>query len=159
MEGTGSNLRLPLNPPFFNEADQSYDASTGAGTITRGFSDVIVRERPSGLIRVWNTDLRPQFTQQWHLTLEYQLTSATSISAAYVGHNATHLVAPTDWNQPLPGTGPASTWINFNLRRPLYSALPAVTQISGTDSWARSNYNALQVFGRQRLIRGFEFLM
>ncbi len=159
MEGTGSNLRLPLNPPFFNEADQSYDASTGAGTITRGFSDVIVRDRPSGLIRVWNPDLRPQFTQQWNLTLEYQLTGATSISAAYVGHNATHLVAPTDWNQPLPGTGPANTWINFNLRRPLYSALPAVTQISGTDTWARSNYNALQVFGRQRLTRGFEFLL
>jgi len=159
MEGTGSNLRLPLNPPLFSEADQSYDASTGAGTITRGFTDVTIRNVPSGLIRVWNPDLRPQFTQQWNLTLEYQLSNTASVSAGYVGHNATHLVAPTDWNQPLPGTGAPSTWVNFNLRRPLYSVLPSVTQISGTDSWAISNYHALQVMGRQRLAKGFEFML
>jgi hypothetical protein len=62
MEGTGSNLRLPLNPPLFSEADQTYDATTGPGTITRGFTDVIVRNTPAGNIRVWNPDLRPQFT-------------------------------------------------------------------------------------------------
>jgi hypothetical protein len=92
-----------------------------------------------------------------------------SFSAAYVGHDATHLVAPTDWNQPLPGVGPAfrtnpdgSTtvlWSNFNLRRPLYSVLPAVTQISGTDTWAVSNYHGLQVMARQRLSKGFEFML
>ncbi|MFN0122780.1 MAG: carboxypeptidase regulatory-like domain-containing protein [Blastocatellia bacterium] len=169
MEGTGSNLRLPLNPPLFSEADQSYDASTGVGTISRGFTDVVVRNIPSGLIRVWNPDLRPQFTQQWNLTMEYQLSNSMSVSAGYVGHNATHLVAPTDWNQPLPGQGPAfrtnpdgSTailWSNFNLRRPLYNVLPLVTQISGTDTWARSNYHALQVMARQRLTKGFEFML
>ncbi len=159
MEGTGSNLRLPLNPPFFSEADQTYDASTGAGTITRGFTDVIIRNQPSGLIRVWNPDLRPQFTQQWNLALEYQFTGSTSVTAAYVGHKADHLVAPTDWNQPLPGTGPTNTWAPTNSRRPLFAALPAVTAISGTDSWARSNYHGLQVSARQRLTRGFEFLL
>jgi outer membrane receptor protein involved in Fe transport len=158
MEGTGSNLRLPLNPPLFSEADQTYDATTGPGTITRGFTDVIVRNTPAGNIRVWNPDLRPQFTQQWNLALEYQLTSSTSISAAYVGHKADHLVAPTDTNQPLPGTGPPSTWAPLDSRRPLFSVYPRVTQVSGTDSWARSNYHGLQVFGRQRLVSGFEFL-
>lgn len=159
MEGTGSNLRLPLNPPFFSEAQVSYDSSTGAGTIAKGFTDVIVLDKPSGLIRVWDPNLRPQFTQQYNLTLEYQILKNTSISAGYVGHNATHLVAPTDWNQPLPGTGPASTWVNFNLRRPLYPVLPAVTQISGTASWAVSRYNGLQVSARQRLTKGFEYLL
>ncbi len=158
MEGTGSNLRLPLNPPLFSEADQTYDATTGPGTISRGFTDVIIRNIPSGLIRVWNVDLRPQFTQQWNLALEYQLTKSTSLSASYVGHKADHLVAPTDWNQPLPGTGAPSTWAPLNSRRPLFGVLPAVTNISGTDSWARSNYHSLQVFGRQRLSKGFEFL-
>ncbi|HEY7499546.1 MAG TPA: TonB-dependent receptor [Vicinamibacterales bacterium] len=158
MEGTGSNLRLPLNPPLFSEADTTFDRSSGPGTITRGFTDVIVRDQPSGLIRVWNPDLRPQFTQQWNMTFEYQLTPASSATIGYVGHKATHLVAPTDWNQPLPGTGPASTWIPFQQRRPLFSVLPAVTQISGTDSWAISNYNALQASARQRYSRGLEFL-
>lgn len=158
MEGTGSNLRLPLNPPLFSEADQTYDATTGPGSITRGFQDVIVRNTPAGNIRVWNPDLRPQFTQQWNLALEYQLTPTTSLSASYVGHKADHLVAPTDWNQPLPGVGAPSTWTSLNSRRPFFAAYPLVTQISGTDSWARSNYHALQVFGRQRLTKGFEFL-
>lgn len=160
MEGTGSNLRLPLNPPFFSEADFTYDATTGAGTITRGFNDVIVRNVPSGLIRVWDPNLRPQFTQQYNLTLEYQLDGSTSLSVAYVGNQATHLVAPTDWNQPLPGpsnVAPAS-WASTQARRPLFGVLPAVTQISGTGSWAISNYNSLQVGLRKRLAKGFEYM-
>ena len=31
MEGTGANLRLPLNPPFFFESAVTYDRTTGAG--------------------------------------------------------------------------------------------------------------------------------
>jgi hypothetical protein len=159
MEGTGSNLRLPLNPPFFAEADVTFDTGSGPGTITRGFTDVIVRDRPAGLIRVWNPDLRPQFTQQWNLTFEYQVRPTTTATVGYVGHKATHLVAPTDWNQPLPGTGPPSTWLPFQQRRPLYSVLPTVTQISGTDSWAVSNYHALQSSVRRRYAKGLEGLV
>ncbi|MBA3711255.1 MAG: TonB-dependent receptor [Pyrinomonadaceae bacterium] len=159
MEGTGSNLRLPLNPPFFSEADRPFDATTGPGTISTGFTDVIVRNQPFGQIRIWNPDIRPQFTQQWNGTLEYQLTNSISLTTAYVGHKATHLVAPTDWNQPLPGTGPPSTWLPLQQRRPFFSVFPLVTQVSGTDSWARSNYHALQASSRQRFSRGLEFLI
>jgi hypothetical protein len=159
MEGTGSNLRLPLNPPFFAEADAAYDLGTGPGTITKGFTDLIVRDKPSGLIRVWDPNVRPQFTQQYNLSLEYEVTRSMSLTAAYVGHNATHLVAPTDWNQPLPGVGPATTWVNFNLRRPLTPVLPDVTQISGTGTWSVSRYNGLQVSARQRFSRGLEYLL
>ena len=158
MEGTGSNLRLPLNPPFFSEADTTYDRSSGPGSIARGFTDLLTRDQIFGQIRVWNPDLRPQFTQQYNLTFEYQLTPASTVTLGYVGHNATHLVAPTDWNQPLPGTGPPSTWLPLQQRRPLYSVYPLVTQISGTDSWAVSNYNALQAGARRRHSNGLEFL-
>src|SRR5262249_58085695 len=113
MDARGEISRLPLNPPFFSEADRTYNTASGAGTITTGFSDVIVRNQIAGLIRVWDKNLRPQFTQQYNLTLEYQLANTMSVSAAYVGNRATHLVAPTDFNQPFPGTG------GFNLRLPL----------------------------------------
>jgi hypothetical protein len=161
MEGTGSNLRLPLNPPLFSEADFTYDQTTGAGTITRGFNDVVVRDQPSGLIRVWDPNIRPQFTQQWNLTLEYQLASATSLSVAYVGNDATHLVAPTDWNQPLPGPSNVapSQWASIQTRRPLFATRPLVTNISGTATWGISNYNGLQVSLRQRSTKGMEFLL
>jgi hypothetical protein len=158
MEGTGSNLRLPLNPPFFTEADTTYDRTSGAGSIVRGFTDLLTRDAIFGQIRVWNPNLRPQFTQQYNLTFEYQLSPVSTVTLGYVGHNATHLVAPTDWNQPLPGTGPASTWLPLQQRRPLFSVYPLVTQISGTDSWAVSNYNALQAGARRRHSNGLEFL-
>jgi hypothetical protein len=158
MEGTGSNLRLPLNPPFFSEADTTFDKSSGPGSITRGFTDLLASGQIFGQIRVWNPNLRPQFTQQYNLTFEYQLTPGSTVTLGYVGHNATHLVAPTDWNQPLPGTGPPSTWLPLQQRRPLYSVYPLVTQISGTDSWAVSNYNALQAGLRRRYSKGLEFL-
>ena len=159
MEGTGSNLRLPLNPPFFTESDRPFDLSSGAGTITNGFTDLVVRDKPAGQLRIWDPNLRPQFTQQWNLTLEYELFQNTSLSAAYVGHFATHLVAPTDVNQPLPGTGPAATWIPAQNRRPLYSIYPDVTQTSVTDSWAVSRYHSLQVSVRQRYSRGLEYML
>jgi hypothetical protein len=158
MEGTGSNLRLPLNPPFFTESDRPYDLSSGAGTITVGFTDLVPRDKPFGQLRIWNPDLRPQFTQQWNLTLEYQLFKNTSVTGAYVGHWATHLVAPTDINQPLPGTGAASTWIPAQNRRPLFAIYPDVTQTSVTDSWAISRYHSFQASARQRFTRGLEFL-
>jgi hypothetical protein len=162
MEGTGSNLRLPLNPPFFSEADFTFDETSGGGTITTGFTDVVVRDRPAGLIRVWDPSLRPQFTQQWNLTVEYQLSKSLVVSGAYVGHDATHLVAPTDFNQPLPGPAnvPPDQWPLTQLRRPLalFSDLDDVTQISGTASWAISNYNAFQANVRQRYAKGLEFL-
>lgn len=158
MEGTGSNLRLPLNPPFFTESDRTYDPSSGAGTIALGFTDLLPTGKPTGQLRVWSPDLRPQFTQQWNLTLEYQLYRNMSLTAGYVGHFATHLVAPSDINQPLPGTGPASTWTAAQTRRPLYSLYPDVTQTSVTDSWAKSKYHSLQVSARQRLSKGLEFM-
>ena len=40
LEGTGANLRLTLNPPFFTESNFTYD-STSPGRITTGFTDVI----------------------------------------------------------------------------------------------------------------------
>jgi hypothetical protein len=160
MEGTGSNLRLPLNSPLFLEVEKNFDPTSGPGKVATGFADVIPSPGTiAGQIRVWDPNLRPQFTQQYNLTLEYQLSNATSVSAAYVGHRATHLVAPTDWNQPLPDPGSPSTWRPLDARRPLAGVRPGVTQISGTESWAISNYNSLQVSARQRSSKGLEFLL
>lgn len=158
LEGTGANLRLPLNPPFFTESDRPFDATSGPGRITAGFTDVIVRDQPAGLIRIWNPNLRPQFTQQWNGAVEYQLANKLTFTAAYVGHKATHLVAPTDFNQPVADPGPVATWRPTQQRRPLFSVLPLVTSISGTDSWSISNYHSGQFSLRQRFARGAEFL-
>ncbi len=158
MEGTGSNLRLPLNPPFFFESDVRYDQTTGAGTITSGFQGLVARDQVSGQPRAWDPNLRPQFTQQWNAFAEYRLTSGMSAQVGYVGHHATKLVTPIEGNQPLPGTGDPTTWAPLDRRRPLFSALPLVTNISTTASRGISNYNALQASIRQRDWKGLEFM-
>jgi hypothetical protein len=158
MEGTGANLRLPLNPPLFFESGVTYDATTGPGTIRTGFADLVPATTPSGNVRAYDPDLRPQFTQQWNTFVEYRLTSAMSAQVGYVGHHATHLVTPTEGNQALPGTGDPATWAPKNTRRPLYGPLPLVTTIATTSARSGSKYHSMQASVRQRPARGVEFL-
>lgn len=152
LEGTGANLRLPLNPPNFVESDVPY--SVGApGTITTGFVGLIARDQLSGQIRAWDPNLRPAFIQQYNLSTEYQLRGDLSFTTAYVGQKGTHLIVPREGNQAV-----ASTSSEINQRRPLYGVLPAVTQISYTESSSVMNYNSLQVTGRKRYAAGLEFI-
>jgi Carboxypeptidase regulatory-like domain len=158
MEGTGANLRLPLNPPFFFESEVRYDTTSGPGTIATGFEGLQALNRPSGQVRAWDPKLRPQFTQQWNVFAEYLLGSKSSINVGYVGNRSTELVTPIDGNQPLPGTGDPSTWLPVQQRRPLYRFNPDITSISTTASRGRSDYNALQSQFKQRLWQGLEFV-
>jgi outer membrane receptor protein involved in Fe transport len=158
MEGTGANLRLPLNPPFFFESEVRYDTTSGPGTIATGFQGLQALDRPSGQLRAWDPKLRPQFTQQWSLFVEYLLGSKSSINVGYVANWSTELVTPVDGNQPLPGTGDPGTWLPVQQRRPLYAFNPAIASISTTASAGRSNYNGLQSTFKQRLWRGLDFV-
>ena len=170
MEGTGANLRLPLNPPFFIETDFNYDART-PGSITRGFSDVVTaniafdmpRPAAAGVVpqlqgRAWDLNLRPQQTSQLNFTLEYQIDNNTSVSAGYVGQKGTHLVAPVEANQPLPGVGLFANWTNLNLRRPLINILPNLSNVARTESSATMDYHSLQTTLRRRLKGGLDFI-
>ena len=158
MEGTGANLRLPLNPPLFFESAVSYDQTTGAGTIQTGFAELVPGTTPSGNVRAYDPNLRPQFSQQWNLFSEYRLTSAMSAQIGYVGHHADHLVSPVEGNQALPGVGDPSTWAPKNTRRPLFAAQPLVTTIATTAARSGSRYKSMQASVRQRSANGVEFL-
>lgn len=150
LEGTGANLRLPLNPPFFFESHVDY-STAAPGSIREGFSGLAGSTELQGLVRAWNPDLRPAFIQQYNLTLERQFGNTFSVSAGYVGQKGTHLVVPRDPNQP---TMPCP---NPQVCRPLYNVLPLVTNIAYTDSSANMNYNSLQVSARKRASHGLEF--
>src|SRR5258707_7137508 len=156
-KGGGANWGLPLTPPWFYESNVTFDANA-PGDIRIGFSDVVpLGNVLAGQVRYWNPDLRPAFIQQYNFSLEYQFLRSFSMTAAYVGQKGTHLVNPREYNQPLPGTGPLSTWLPAVQRQPEYRVMPLVTTISGTDSSSVMNYNSLQVSGRKRLSHGLEF--
>ena len=157
MEGTGANLRLPLNPPFFFESEVVYDATSGAGTIVTGFEGLRAPTGLSGQPRAWDPKLRPQFTQQWNVFAEYLLGTRSSINIGYVGSKSKHLVTPVDGNQPLPGEGDPRTWLPVQQRRPLYRFNPLITSISTTAARGRAQYHGLQTTFKQRLWEGLDF--
>jgi hypothetical protein len=115
-------------------------------------------DEPSGQVRAWDPNLRPQFTQQWNVSAEWLVGPSVSLTVGYVGNKATHLVTPVEGNQPLAGEGDPSTWAPLQERRPLYASAPLITNVSTTASRGRSNYNALQVSLRQRPSHGLEYL-
>jgi len=168
LEGTGANLRLPLNPPFFTESNVTYDAAS-PGKITTGFADLVARGDLTGPRssptaapfyqgRAWDLNLRPQMTNQFNFAIERQLDQATSVNIAYVGQRGTHLVIPHEANNPLPGVGAFNTWAPINDRRPLATVLPNVGNIALTEASGTSWYNALQISGRRRMTGGLEML-
>src|SRR5262249_40318645 len=132
MEGTGANLRLPLNPPFFFESAVSYDVTTGAGSGANGFADLVPGTKPSGNVRAYDPNLRPHFRQQWNVFVERELSPPLSAQIGYVGHHADPLVTPVEGTQPLPGVGDPSTWAPKPPRRPLYAAQPLITTVATT---------------------------
>jgi hypothetical protein len=158
MEGTGANLRLPLNPPFFFESAVAYDRTTGAGSVSSGFADLVPGTRPTGNVRAYDPNLRPQFTQQWNAFVEYRVTDGMSAQVGYVGHHADHLVTPVEGNQALPGVGDPATWAPKPTRRPLFAAQPLITTIATTAARGSSRYKSLQASVRQRNWNGLEFL-
>ncbi len=161
MEGTGKNLRLPANPPFFFEGQRAYDLTTGPGTAAIGFDDVTPSTNggPGTLFRIFAPDLRPQLTKQWNVFVERKLTDTISAQVGYVGSRSTHMVVPFDFNQPEPDPGPVETWRPLAERRPLHALNPDLdTQTSGTNSIGIGAYDALQASVRQRPSEGLEFL-
>jgi outer membrane receptor protein involved in Fe transport len=158
LEGTGANLRLTLNPPFFVDASctAGLPCSNGAAflSVTNGFYRPADPSVYSGNVRAWQPNLKPALIQQYNLTTEYQLNNVTSLTIAYLGQNGNHLVDPREGNQRpcLTCDLPITT---LSLLNP---ALSQITNISFTESEAVMNYNALQVTARKRTSHGFEFL-
>jgi carboxypeptidase family protein len=157
MEGTGANQRLTLNTPFFFESQVSYDRTSGPGTFATGFEGLQALDRPSGQLRAWDPNIRPQLTHQWNLFGEYLLGSRSSINIGYVGSDSKYIIMTIDANQPLPGTGPPSTWLPAQQRRPLYPFNPDITNMIETTSRGIANYHALQATFKQRLRDGLAF--
>lgn len=160
MEGTGKNLRLTQNPPFNFEGRRVFDATTGAGTASAGFSDIVpnVNGGAGTLYRIFAPDLRPQLTKQWNVFFERKLTDALSAQVGYVGSRSSHMVVPFDFNQPEPDPGPVDTWRPIDERRPLHDLNPNIGVTSGTNSIGVGAYDALQASLRQRPTDGLEFL-
>ncbi len=75
LEGTGTNLRLPINPPFAHENDNQYTNSAVYGvkpgsTLDQGFLPFSQSSNQfvGATLRVWDPNVRPAVSNQWNLS-------------------------------------------------------------------------------------------
>jgi hypothetical protein len=158
LEGTGTNLRLPINPPYAHETDANYTSlSLPTTTLSQGLTPLAASSNPfqgAGL-RVWDPNIRPAVSNQWNFTIQQQLSGTTTLQAGYVGQKTTHLMVPMPYFQSQllsNGTVAPSPYLAGNPY-----VYDAISQISGTASNGNQSYNALQVVLQKRLSEGLEY--
>jgi hypothetical protein len=157
LEGTGTNLRLPLNPPLNQEFENRYDSlSLPRSRTEQGLTVLGTASDPFGgtNIRLWDPNLRPAAIQQWNVSIQDELSATTTLQAAYVGQHSTHLMVPMPYFQRYlnpDGTTSPSPFLSGN------PALANIAQISGTASNGNQRYDALQVVLQKRLSDGLQY--
>ncbi len=158
LEGTGTNLRTTLNPPFESEFQTYYNtpAYTMPGsTLDQGLSGLNPKNPYVGAtIRLWDPFVQPAKVQQWNLSIDYQLPANNVLTAGYVGQHGTHLMVPMPYLQNIVTNGVVT-------QGPYLSGNPTlrseISQISGTASVGRQGYNALQATVRKRFSVGLQY--
>lgn len=158
LEGTGTNLRETMNPPFQQEFTALYNtpAYTMPGsTLDQGLSALNPNNTyANATIRLWDPNVRPANAQQWNLALDYELPHNNVLTVAYVGQHGTHLMVAMPYKQNIVTNGVVT-------QGPYLSGNPVlrneIAQISGTASIANQKYNALQTTLRKRFSMGLEY--
>ena len=156
LEGTGTNLRLPMNPPFTRpEFETDYSTSNLPATRTgQGLLPPTTDLFQNALIRLWDPNIQPAISQQWNLMVQHQFTGSTSLQAGYVGQHATHLMVPMPYLQKqlhADGTITPSPYLSGNPA--LQSEL---SEISGTAAIGNMRYDALQATLQRRFASGLQ---
>ena len=157
LEGTGTNLRLTINPPFSSEKNAVYNTaaySLPGSTLDQGYTPIASSSDPykGANLHVWDPNVRPAVSLQWNVSLQQQLTNTSTLQVAYVGQKNDHLVVAEPYMQK------QMTWQGTILPSPYLSGNPSLVndigQISGTASSGNQSYNALQVVLKQNLRNG-----
>lgn len=148
QEGTGTNLRLPLNPPYFNELDLTNGPTAVGLPIERGFEGIREKDAMTGaVLRAIASDFRPARSHQWHLTAEAAV-GAFLVSTGYVGQIGNYLAVPVNANQASQPGG----------ARPLDAYLPQIGSVILTSSIGQQRYDSLQTVVRRTYAKGWSLI-
>ncbi|MGO9084718.1 MAG: carboxypeptidase regulatory-like domain-containing protein [Candidatus Sulfotelmatobacter sp.] len=156
LEGTGTNLRLTLNPPFTPaEINTVYNGTALPLTDT---TDGIVGGATSpscaapayacyaeSLLRAWDPKVQPAIADEWNLTIQHQFADNTTFQIGYVGQKGTHLMVPFDYGQRvvLPNSACATPPCSAN--SPYFAPNLALYSVLGNPALTDSNGNLLSV--------------
>jgi hypothetical protein len=156
LEGTGNNLRLPMNPPFTTPEFET-DYRTGnlpATTTGQGLLPPTNDPFQNAVIRLWDPNIQPAISQQWNLAVEHLFTDTTNFQVAYVGQHGTHLMVAMPYLQAQLHPGGAITPSPYLSGNPTLQS--ELSQISGTASIGNMRYDALQATLQKRFSNGFQ---
>jgi hypothetical protein len=181
QEGTGEYNRLATNAPWNNDLSVQLTPGTNGAIpgnqvfLDQGFAGLFaaqtgapcntstVTSAPKSCfagvrLHIQDPNYRPAVSNQWNFAIQRQLTSSTTIQAAYVGQHNDHLASILDAGQKLllpDGSVVQGPYLSGNPT--LLADGPGQRRLNATVGVA--NYNALQVSAQQRLSRGLDFLM
>jgi Carboxypeptidase regulatory-like domain/TonB dependent receptor len=159
LEGTGTNLRLTLNPPFAIEHDIPYSPSQTPSTLAQGYTifggQSIASAFNGAGLRLWDPNTRPAVSDQWNFTVQHQFGNATTVQVGYVGQRNTHLMVPIFASQKfLNPNGTVSPGLYLAGNPTLQNEIGTAKL---TDSNGNQSYHALQLAFQRRLSNGLEF--
>ena len=153
LEGTGTNLRLPRNPPFTPPEVGAQYASATVQTQAGPGGELPGDPFAGAIMYVWDKTVQPALDQQWNLTLQQQVTPTTTVQIGYVAQKADHLMVPMPYLQKQLVNGVATTPLYFNNNPSLINVL---SNVSGTASVGYMRYNSLQAVLQKRIANGLE---
>jgi hypothetical protein len=105
LEGTGTNLRLPRNPPYTpTQIGGTNNYTTGATPYTTEAGATGGAEpQPQAVVGsnmfAWGPVVQPAIAEQWNFSIQHELNKTLTFQVGYVGQKATHLVVPLDLGQ------------------------------------------------------------
>jgi hypothetical protein len=163
LEGTGTNLRLAINPPFAVEHDDQWSGSGNyktlpGSTLDQGFAPFFANagdQFHAVTLRVWDPTDRPAVANQWNFTVQRQITQTSTLNVAYIGQRSTHLMVAMPYMQKVLNSNGTVSPTEYLAGNP--SLLADIGQISGTASVGSQDYDALQVTFTKRISQGLQF--
>ncbi len=166
LEGTGTNLRLPRNPPYTpTEIGGTNNYTTGATPYTtEAGSTGGFEPQPQSVfgatMYAWDPVVQPAIADQWNLSIQHVLTKTLTMQVGYVGQKATHLVVPLDLGQLQLGTNNTPFIGGFNGVDSGGNSLGygpnSFADVYDTASVGSMRYDALQAVLQKRTSGGLE---
>jgi Carboxypeptidase regulatory-like domain len=171
LEGTGTNLRLPQNPPFTPaQINTVYNNSAIPGSTT---TDGIPATPPTSsctnyscfagaILDLWDPNVQPAIDDQWNLAVQHQFWGNTTVQIGYVGQRAVHLMVPFSYTQRVLLPNSACSTPPCTDPSPFFAANPAfyntiATQTGGTQSNGTMMYNSLQAVLQKQMSHGLQY--
>jgi hypothetical protein len=180
LEGTGTNLRLPLNPPFTPaEINAEYNnlplplTDTTDGIVGQGTNPSCDAPQyacfAGALLRIWDPNVQPAIANEFSLTIQHQLSHSTTVQVGYVGQTGHHLMVPFDFAQRVLEPNSSCGTPPCTAPSPYFSANPTLytvmgnaangglgAQSSGTKSNGNMSYNSLQAVLQKEVSHGLQ---